>query len=402
MVTMFRVTASTLLMSAAGLCSAELPTIGNGRTIVRTAGQERGFTGFDVLAGRGSQPVPVAEIRWQSGARWFCRQCDSVEGALRFRAFATTGAPTPQFAPGSIVQVRLEADDPFPQVSFVLDVAAFAADAWRLAEVVVYRNLYPYTADPDPTDTLDPAFLLQAVNSHYWLGQVTWGEMERIPEMAIQLYLETGDPYLRYLVRGCLERFYIGTISPRGEYTENLDYAFAPEATYAFTVAVDANLPGAPIGPFDVMITSPRRSLHGATATVDGQPLAAGRVIIGRAGTDAMVRGLRPGDRVQIGAAEARPEPVPLRELCTRGAWQDLPDPAVRSVDLREHARAMIDDRWCGDWGGLVPGPGADVAETSTLARGAPSLPQEASGGRFCACTPGCRDGALTAVFGKS
>jgi hypothetical protein len=288
---------------------------------------------------------------------------------------------------------------------------ALAEEAWRLAEAIVYRNTYYYTADPDAADTLDPTFLLQAVNSHYWLGQVTWGEMGRIPEMAIRMYLETGDPFFRYLVRGCLERFYVGTIDVSGHYTENLsifgetgkkgstsggwgannfrwlaeplgnavlqvdvgprgamafcrgtkaidiaDYAFAAEASYAFTVVVDTALPGAPEGPFDIMVTSPRRSLAGAMVSLNGQVLPKDRFVVGTAGTDAYVRGVRNGDRVSIGAANAKPAPVPLRELPVRGAFSADPSGRYTFVDLTRQDAVPINETWAGEWGGLIPG----------------------------------------------
>ncbi|MBI2300113.1 MAG: hypothetical protein HYU66_14415 [Armatimonadetes bacterium] len=290
---------------------------------------------------------------------------------------------------------------------------ALAAEALRLADVVVYRNLYPYLADPDGDDTLDPSFLLQAVNSNYWFGQVTWGEMGRVPEMAIQMYLETGDPFYRYLVRGCLEQFYVGTISSDGRYTENLsiygetgkkgstsggwggnnfrwlaeplggalvqvdcgpraamafcrgtqavditDYAFAPEASYGFRLTVDPALPGAPAGAFDVQVTSPRRSLAGAAVKVNGQALPADRYMIGSDGTNALIRGVRAGDRVSIGTAEPRPLPFPA-PLRTRQAWDPIADPGFAQVDLRKQATAAVDNLWSGPWGGLVPGPKA-------------------------------------------
>ena len=291
--------------------------------------------------------------------------------------------------------------------------AALAAEAFRLAEVVVYRNTYYYTSDPDTTDTLDPTFLLQAVNSHYWLGQVTWGEMGRVPEMCIQMYLETGDPFFEYLARGCLERFYVGTVSAAGNYTENLsifgetgpkgttsggwggnnfrwlaeplgsaivqvdvgqrgamafcrgtravdiaDYAFRPEASFGFGVVVDRRAPGAPQGPFDIMVTAPRRVFAGATIRVNGQPLRPERAVVGTAGTDALLRGVRDGDRVTIGEV-GEGDRVELRHYRPRGAFDPPASQDFECLDLTRQADAPVDSTWSGPWGGLIPGPAA-------------------------------------------
>jgi hypothetical protein len=225
------------------------------------------------------------------------------------------------------------------------------------------------------------------------------------------MYLETGDPFFRYLTRGCLERFFVGTIDVNGHYTENLsifgetgrkgttsggwgvnnfrwlteplgtaivqvdvgprgamafcrgtkaidiaDYAFAPEANYAFTLTVDAALPGAPAGPFDLMITSPRRSLAQAAVTVNGKPLARERYLVGTAATDALIRGVRAGDRVFVGSAGEQPQPVAVRALPERQAFSGDLSGRFTFVDLTGQATVAVDDTWSGAWGGLIPG----------------------------------------------
>ncbi|HSV73266.1 MAG TPA: hypothetical protein VLH79_05850 [Chthonomonadales bacterium] len=319
---------------------------------------------------------------------------------------------------------------------------ALAEEAWRLAETVVFRNTYPYTSDPLDADDLDPTFLLQAVNSHFWIGQVTWGEMGRIPEMAIQMYLETGDPYWKYLVRGLLERFHIGTIDLTGRYTENMnvfaggglsgawgannfrwlaeplggaiaqinvgpraaiafnrgtravdvaEFAFSPTQGYAFTVTVDGSQPNAPSGPFDIHVTSPRRSLSGARVLVDGAQLPPERFTIEPAGWNALIRGVRGGNRVEIvkaGLPDAPALPTVRRPRppAPRGAWSPRPSADFRSVDLRTLARASVDDSWAGPWAGLPTGPrlGGGIAyclidPVHHRGRGAVSLAQPAT-----------------------
>jgi len=287
-----------------------------------------------------------------------------------------------------------------------------AAEAFRLAEVVVYRNIYPYLSDPDARNAMDPTFLLQAVNSHYWLGMVTWGEMSRVPEMAIQLYLETGDPFFEHLARGALERWHIGTANSAGEYAENVrtdtllgpwgpgkgwggntfrwlaeplgsaicqvdvgpkgamafcrgtravdirDYAFRPETSFGFTVAVDAKAFAAPEGPFDIQVTAPRRDLRGATVSVNGQTLPPRRFVIGTAGTDMLVRGVHDGDRVTINEV-GEADRIELRHYKQRAAFDPKPSDAFECVDLTALAGAEVDTTWSGPWGGLIPGPQA-------------------------------------------
>lgn len=286
---------------------------------------------------------------------------------------------------------------------------ALADEAWELAETLLWRNTYWYTGDPIETDARDPSFLLQAVNSSYWLGKVTWGEMGRIPEMAIRLYLETGEPFWKYLVRGCLEQYHIGVRNAAGEYVENLDvfgqagtsggwggndfrwlaeplggavmqvdvgragaiafctgtvacdiesYARLYGVGFGFTVIVNPALPGAPRGAFDIMVTSPHEALTGKKAFVNGVELPANRLVADAAGLNVMIRGVKHGDRVSFGAPlPATDVAAPLPPLPTRSAWSPTPSANFAFADLRSLASAPIDNTWSGAWGGLRPGP---------------------------------------------
>lgn len=288
-----------------------------------------------------------------------------------------------------------------------------AEEAWRLAEMIVYRNSYPYLGDTLDADTLDPSFLLQAVNSAYWIGAVTWGEMGRVPEMWIRMYLETGDPLLKYLVRGCLERYYIGTVNAAGHYTENLlvfhgggmsggwggnnfrwlaeplgsaimqvdvgpkaaiafcrgtraldvaDFAYARPGNYRFTVVAEGPRSELPSGPFDIMVTSPHESISGKTIRINREALASDRYVIGTDGVNAMIRGVRVGDVVTIGDVPAGSAPTAAtnrdREAPTvRRHFHVLPTEDWVQTDLRKPATAGVNNLWSGPWGGLVPGP---------------------------------------------
>jgi len=282
---------------------------------------------------------------------------------------------------------------------------ALAQEAWRLAETIVYRNSYPYLGDPVETDTLDPSFLLQAVNSAYWIGAVTWGEMGRVPEMWIRMYLETGDPLLKYLVRGCMEQYYIGTINSAGAYTENLlvfqgggmsggwggnnfrwlaeplgsavmqvsvgpkaalafckgtraldvaDYAYAPRGNCRFRVVADRTQPDAPTGPFDIMLTSPHEGIAGKPVRINGETLAAERYVIGSDGVNALVRGVRGGDVVTVGEAPVTLAPKPRPDFGVRRAFH----PATTAGGAKQIPRATQDQAQPNRSAGVPPATG--------------------------------------------
>ncbi|MBM3498874.1 MAG: hypothetical protein FJX74_09410 [Armatimonadetes bacterium] len=291
---------------------------------------------------------------------------------------------------------------------------ARADEALELARTAVYKNLWFYTADPDPLDDLDPTFLNQATNDGRWAGRVTWNEAGWVLRTMVPVYCETGDPFLKYLLRGSIERYYagfrddggiaenlqiLGEIEPKGVRTGGFpdamhggivrrwarplapaklrvamgrraalafclgtrsydidQYRFAPEASFAFRLV---GLPGAPQGDaIDVIATAPFRDLRGRPVTVNGQSLPPGRYEPNpaTAGEDVLIRGLRPGDVVEIGDASAGvtlpEEPLPYREGPPRveAPW--------KSIDLRKACDTSLKREWWQDdaWFGLSPG----------------------------------------------
>ena len=291
---------------------------------------------------------------------------------------------------------------------------AHAEEALALARTAVYKNLWFYTADPDPSDDLDPTFLNQATNDCRWAGRVTWNEAGWVLRTMVPIYCETGDPFLKYLLRGSLERYYagfrddggiaenlqvFGEIEPKGLRTGGFpdaehggsvrrwarplpparmrvamgqkaamafclgtrsydiaEYRYAPEASFSFRVV---GLPSAPRGQaIDLVATAPFRDLRGQTIALNGQPLPADRYEANpaTAGEDVFIRGVKPGDVVQIGDASGGAamvdDGIPYREGPQRAAapWQ--------TVDLRSACHASLKRDWWQDdsWFGLAPG----------------------------------------------
>lgn len=283
-----------------------------------------------------------------------------------------------------------------------------AEEAFRLARVIFYRNTYSYTDDPDETDWLDPTYLLQAVNSKYWIGIVTWGEMGRIPMMAIPIYVDTGDPILKYIIRGCLERFPFGVCKKDGSFYENIDvfgmwhkgqgsggwgssnfrrytepvadaimrvvvgtkaaiafdkgtfavdvadYCYEPEGNFRFRISVNKTLQNAPSEAFSIIITYPYRSLKGKQVSVNDVRLGEDRYLISTCGEDVYVSGVKDGDVVTVGELKNR-EPFKVIEPKFREAVKDkfLTYDVFKMVNLYPFANTVLNNTWQGEWGGL-------------------------------------------------
>lgn len=291
---------------------------------------------------------------------------------------------------------------------------ARAEEALTLARTALYKTLWFYTADPDLQDDLDPTFLNQATNDGRWAGRVTWNEAGWVLRTMVPLYCETGDPFLKYLLRGSIERYYagfredggiaenlqiFGETEPKGVRTGGFPdamhggnvrrwarplapakvrvamgqraalafclgtraydikaYRFAPPGGFAFRLVA---LPGAPRGEaIDLIATAPFRDLRGLLVKINGQPLADDRIEFNQAtaGEDVFIQGVRPGDEIEIGdtadAQAVAETPLPYR---------DGPPPADtpwRPVDLRQACNVSLQRDWWQDgaWFGLSPG----------------------------------------------
>ncbi|MBM3473908.1 MAG: hypothetical protein FJX75_11615 [Armatimonadetes bacterium] len=289
-----------------------------------------------------------------------------------------------------------------------------ADEALALARTAVYKNLWFYTADPDPTDDLDPTFLNQATNDCRWAGRVTWNEAGWVLRTMVPVYCETGDPFLKYLLRGSIERYYAG-FREDGGIAENLqifgeieakglrtggfadaehgglvrrwarpldpaklrvamgqraaiafcmgtraydiaEYGYAPETNFTFRLV---SLPGAPRDEaIDLVATAPFRDLRGQTVAVNGQALPAERYEFNdaTAGEDVFIRGVKPGDVVSIGEAArgqaTEEDGIPYRDGPPRVAAPWWP------VNLRSACNTSLKRDWWQEdsWFGLTPG----------------------------------------------
>ncbi len=289
-----------------------------------------------------------------------------------------------------------------------------AERALEMARAAVYKDARFYLGDPEPNGPVDPTFMMQANDGRWWVGKVSWAELGLCLRSMLVVCTETGDPVLEYLLRGALDRWWLGyrkfgdideeniQVFPEGEPEGNrtagmmgqglingfrryarpadgaacrvvvgekaamafcagttavnvADYRFQPPAGLRFRLT---NATGRPV---DVIVTAPKRKIAGQRMLVNGKGLAEARYreYPQTGGEDILVRGLNDGDVVQIGTvrpgrAEALPQPKyrarPTEELTRHGSFA--------CVNLYPLCDLALDQRWReGDWFRLIPGP---------------------------------------------
>ncbi len=83
-----------------------------------------------------------------------------------------------------------------------------AALALHLADIVTWRYLNLWAMDSDQSDSaLDSAFLAEPNSGRDWAGLGCANEVDWVIDTLAQVYVQTGDPRMRYYLRGMLQRW---------------------------------------------------------------------------------------------------------------------------------------------------------------------------------------------------
>lgn len=80
--------------------------------------------------------------------------------------------------------------------------------ALRMADTITWRYLHPWAMDSDRLDgALDSAFLAEPNSGRDWAGLACANEVNWTIDSLTQVYVQTGDPRMRYYLRGMLQRW---------------------------------------------------------------------------------------------------------------------------------------------------------------------------------------------------
>ncbi len=101
--------------------------VDNGLCRVAPLGEEGAYTGFSLLA----DEAAVATVSFGSNDAIVARSVRQEGASLVFSGLICT--PTPTLGPDSSISVALFPDDPYPEVSFRLDLRGFNQEAWEAA-----------------------------------------------------------------------------------------------------------------------------------------------------------------------------------------------------------------------------------------------------------------------------
>ena len=83
-----------------------------------------------------------------------------------------------------------------------------AALALQMADAVIWRYVHPWAMDSDRSDNaLDSAFLIEPNSGRDWAGLGCGNEVNWTIDAMTQVYVHTGDPRMRYYLRGILQRW---------------------------------------------------------------------------------------------------------------------------------------------------------------------------------------------------
>lgn len=297
---------------------------------------------------------------------------------------------------------------------------ARAEAATELAHVVVYRNANVTIGDSDERDDVSPAFMMPGNMAKFWLGQISNAELSEPFAAMVLMYVETGDPVLKWLVRGALDRWWVGYKEDCWHTAENIDiwgvstgskgmqtgihgpcdsffewaqpvgdarmhvtcgqeaaiafcqgtramdvdeYRFRPPLGFGFRVARIAA--GEVPEPFSIIVSAPWRDLAGLPVSVDGIEVPAESLrVIGTYREHLYIPGVRVGSTVAVGdVAGARARSLPevrsgLRRDRVPAECVELGSRRFAIRDLRHQAEIGLPDDWLSPdhWGGLPVG----------------------------------------------
>jgi len=295
-----------------------------------------------------------------------------------------------------------------------------AEEALNLACMVVCRNANVTLGDSDERDNLSGAFMMPGNYAKYWLGIVGPAELCEPFRAMIMMYTETGDPVYKWLVRGALDKWWIGFKEDCWHTTENIDiwgeseghkgahsgihgpcddfwewaepvgdatmrvtvgakgaiafckgtraldvdqFSYAPPKSFRFRVARIAEDPVAE--PFAIIVSSPWRDLSGLRVKVDGKEVTGDDLrVLGTYKEHLYVRGVKVGSIVEVGDVGGT-KPVAMAEVPVAGGVRNIPpgalhlgDRSFRVVDLGAQASVRLATDWDSPdhWGGLPSG----------------------------------------------
>ncbi len=293
-----------------------------------------------------------------------------------------------------------------------------ATEAFDLAYMIIYRNANVTLGDSDERDRFSGAFMMPGNYAKYWLGIVGPAELCEPFRAMIMMYTETGDPIFKWLVRGALDKWWIGFKEDCWHTTENIDiwgesegrkgahsgihdpcdafwewaepvgdatmrvtlgakgaiafckgmraldvadFEYAPPKNFRFRVVRIAD--GDVAEPFAIIVSSPWRDLSGLKVTVDGKQVVGDDLrVLGTYKEHLYVRGMKVGSLVEIGDL-AGAKPVQTAKVPVAGGVRDIPaaalklgDRSFKIVDLGAQASVALHKDWNSpeDWGGLA------------------------------------------------
>lgn len=283
--------------------------------------------------------------------------------------------------------------------------APMAEEALSLGRAMLYRCLAIYTSDPDETDNLDPTFLVQANNGGRSYGLASWTRTDELIRAMALYCIETGDPVLRDLVHGALQRWHVGYerdglhriedldvygtgpdtkgtrrgrltsdaalaeyVQPVGDAkarilcggrqalvfcvdtTASIDeYRFQEDGDLSFRLHTDER------GAVEINVTAPYRNLRGRRVCLNGREAEA--EVVGQHGENLVLRGVKNGDVISIGDIVGPPA-KPMQRPTATAITSRYGDFRLLSLPTSEPSARPLSRSWRNgrSWAGFVDG----------------------------------------------